>query len=163
MRGELHMLIDANENRTDLTKVPEQVSFQKLSTVLCAGACKQWKDPQRIHTIPGARGKQGQGVSLCQICNIPDFSNGVILDCVFSSACLLPAFGWVLCLQHQSLVPASWLHFLLKPSLSLLPHESFCSQILQLFTPMEDKRQIRDCLLPAASSQQSLTRVMPCK
>lgn len=35
--GELHMLADANEVR-GLTEVPEQVSFQERSTVLCAGA-----------------------------------------------------------------------------------------------------------------------------
>lgn len=90
------------QNEERLTEVPEQVSFQELSTVLCAGARKRWKNPQHIRTIhQGLEGSQGQGVSLRQIQDIPDFSNAVIVDCVFSSACLLS------CLQLGSMSLAS--------------------------------------------------------
>ena len=81
-----------------MNKVPEQVSFKELSTVLCAGTCKQWKDPQHIHTIRQGLEENKDRVSACVKYKIFLTSNGVILDCVFSSACLLPAFSWVLCL-----------------------------------------------------------------
>lgn len=145
--------------RRGLTEVPEQVSFQELSTVLCAGARNGGKPsahPKTIHQ--GLEEDKDRGVSLRQIQDIPDFSNAVIVDCVFSSACLLPAFSWVPCLQHQPLVPASWLHFLQTSSL-LLPRSLLQSDSTDPHS-MEE-RQIRDCLLPAASNQQNLNRVRP--
>ena len=54
-----------NEDKRDLTKVPEQVSFKELPTVLCAGTCKQWKDPQHIHTIHQGLEENKDRVSAC--------------------------------------------------------------------------------------------------